>query len=137
MLSSPPDNCEISLPDESNLHEWAVTITGPESSPYSGGKFLLSFIFPAEYPFKPPSILYKTKIYHPNIKTDTGDICAAILYDEWGPTLNVSHCLDTLINMLKSPSADSPLEEEIAKILREKPKEFEKKAKQFTKDHAM
>jgi ubiquitin-protein ligase len=137
MLKSPPDNCEISLPNESNINEWEITITGPESTPYAGGKFVLTFSFPAEYPFKPPSILYKTRIYHPNIKSDTGEICAAILYDEWGPTLNVRHCLSTMIDMLKAPNADSPLEEEIARSLREKPKEFEKKAKQWTKEHAM
>ena len=136
-LQSPPEHCQIELPEESNLNEWKVTITGPESTAYAGGKFVLSFVFPAEYPFKPPSILVKTRIYHPNIKTDTGEMCAAILYDDWGPTLNVTHCLDTIINMLKCPNPDSPLEEEIAKCLREKPKEFAKKARQWTKDYAM
>jgi len=39
--------------------------------------------------------------------------------------------------MMKSPSSDSPLEESIATVLREKPKEFEKTAKKWTKEHAM
>lgn len=136
LKKSPPKDVEISLPNESQLCEWDVNLTGPDSSPYAGGKFQLAFKFPETYPFKPPSINFTTKIYHPNVKTDTGEICAAILYDEWSPTLNATHCLDVLMNMLKSPSADSPLEEEIAKMLRESPKDFEKKAKQWTKEFA-
>jgi|AntRauTorckE5430_2_1112549.scaffolds.fasta_scaffold34372_1 ubiquitin-conjugating enzyme E2 D/E len=137
MLSSPPDNVHVSLPSESNLSDWEVTITGPENTPYAGGKFMLSFSFPETYPFKPPKIAYKTKIYHPNIKSDTGEICTSILYDDWAPTLNVTHCLDALFNMMKCPTADSPLEESIANILRDKPKEFEKNARKWTKEHAM
>jgi len=51
--------------------------------------------------------------------------------------MNVMHCLDVLMNMLRCPNADSPLEQEIAMVLREKPKEFEKIAKKWTKDFAM
>jgi len=136
-LASPPDNVRVSLPCESNINEWEVTIIGPEDTPYAGGKFKVSISFPETYPFKPPRITYQTKIYHPNIKSSTGEICASILYDDWSPTLNVSHCFDTLLNMMKSPSSDSPLEESIANVLREKPKEFEKTAKKWTKEHAM
>ena len=60
-----------------------------------------------------------------------------MLYDDWAPTLNVTHCFETLLNMMTCPTADSPLEESIATVLRDKPKEFEKTAKKWTKEHAM
>lgn len=38
--------------------------------------------------------------------------------------------------MLQDPQADHPLEDEIAQQLMKKPKDFEKTAKKFTKEHA-
>eukprot|EP01083_Nonionella_stella_P064100 166778_1 len=136
LMKNPSDGVEISLPEEDNIHRWDVQLSGPQDSPYSKGKFDLSFEFPATYPFKPPIIRFTTKIYHPNINKE-GEICAAVLYEEWGPTLNVEHCISVLLNMMKEPNPDSPLDEEIAKLLREKPKEFDKNAKQWTKQYAM
>ncbi len=118
------------------MGKWDVTIVGPKSTPYQNGIFQLQMTFPPEYPFKPPTLLFITKVYHPNIKTETGEICATIINDEWGPTLNAKFCIETVVNMLKCPSADSPLEEEIAALLREKPTEFEKNAKKFTSQYA-
>ena len=31
------------------------------------GAWLIDFEFPSEYPFKPPKVSFKTKIYHPNV----------------------------------------------------------------------
>lgn len=136
LTKSPIDDVTVTLPSESDLHNWNITIIGPQSTPYANGTFNLSFLFPAEYPFKPPIIKFTTKIYHPNIKSDTGDICATLINDEWGPTLDVKHCIETVLNLMKCPTADNPLEEDIAALLREKPQEFEKHAKKWTKDYA-
>ena len=130
------ENVEVSLPNDDNLCEWEIVLSGPEDTPYHNGKFRITFTYPETYPFKAPMILFKTKIYHPNIKSETGEICAQVLYDEWGPTLNARHCLTALQELLKNPNADSPLEEEAAALYREKPKEFEKVVKKWVKDYA-
>ena len=44
--------------------------------------------------------------------------------------------LETILQMLKEPSSDSPLEEEVAEILTTKPDEFDKTARKWTKKHA-
>ena len=53
--------------------------------PYNKGAFKIEINFPAEYPFKPPKITFKTKIYHPNID-EKGQMCLPIISPErWKP----------------------------------------------------
>lgn len=53
--------------------------------PYDKGAFRIEIIFPAEYPFKPPKITFKTKIYHPNID-EKGQVCLPIIsVENWKP----------------------------------------------------
>lgn len=56
-----------------------------ENPPYNKGAFRIEINFPAEYPFKPPKICFKTKIYHPNID-EKGQVCLPIISAEnWKP----------------------------------------------------
>ena len=118
-----------------DVFQWECSIIGPKDSPYAGGLFILKLEFPAQYPFKPPKLQFKTKIYHPSVQTESGDVCADVV-GQWGPTLNAKHCLQVVYSMLQSPESDHPLEESIAKQLRDKPNEFMKMAKKFTSEHA-
>ena len=118
-----------------DLFKWQCHIQGPPDSPYAGGKFVLLLDFPTQYPFKPPKLIFQTKVYHPSVQTETGEVCGDVL-GTWGPTLNAHHCLEVIYSLLQSPQTDHPLEEEIANQLEKKPKEFEKMAKKYTKDYA-
>ena len=52
---------------------------------YNKGAFKIQIDFPAEYPFKPPKLTFKTKIYHPNID-EKGQVCLPIISAEnWKP----------------------------------------------------
>lgn len=118
-----------------DIFNWEVELVGPDNSPYVGGIFVLKMEFPAQYPFKAPKLRFLTKTYHPSVQWESGDICQDVV-GNWGPTLNAKHCLQVIYSMLQSPESDHPLEEEIAQQLREKPKEFEKTAKKYTKEFA-
>jgi ubiquitin-conjugating enzyme E2 D/E len=59
-----------------DVAKWNVKILGPENTPYYGGVFILFMDFSQGYPFKAPRINFKTKVYHPNIRTESGEICA-------------------------------------------------------------
>jgi len=118
-----------------DIFKWCCTIDGPSESPYAGGKFVVRLEFPAQYPFKPPKLVFETKVYHPSVMLETGEVCGAVL-GNWGPTLNAEHCLLTVYSLLRDPQPDHPLEESIAQQLAKKPKDFEKMAKKYTKDYA-
>ena len=57
-----------------------------------GGSAYVAFQldFPVNYPFKAPKITVLSNSYHPNINTNTGEICDNMLTGEgWSPTINV------------------------------------------------
>jgi hypothetical protein len=56
-----------------------------DNPPFNKGAFRIEITFPAEYPFKPPKICFRTKIYHPNID-EKGQVCLPIITAEnWKP----------------------------------------------------
>ena len=132
----PIPGCSVEV-EEDNILSWRITLDGPPSTPYANGTFHLAFTFTEQYPFKAPSIKFITKIHHPNVKKETGEICNAIIADDWGPTLNVKHCVAVMKAILEAPDADNPFDEEIAAQMRDSPKEFEKAAVKCTKEYAM
>ena len=55
------------IPNENNCRHFNVKIAGPEGTSYEGGMFEAELYLPEEYPMVPPKVLFRTKIYHPNI----------------------------------------------------------------------
>lgn len=102
MMSSTPGIS--AFPDaDGNLLNWTATMIGPEGTYYEGLKFKLSFNFPASYPYTPPTVLFKTPIYHPNVDF-SGRICLDILKDKWSAVYNVQSVLLSLQSLLGEPN---------------------------------
>ena len=133
-LKDCPYNTRAS-PFEDDIFTWNATIIGPEGSPYSGGFFHLMIHFPIEYPFKPPRIYFKTKIYHPNINSN-GGICLDILKDQWSPALTISKVLLSICSLLDQPNSDDPLVPHIAEEYKKDINLFNKNASLWTKKYA-
>ena len=97
-----------------DVWNWNVIIDGPEGTPFMGGKFVVALDFSENYPFKNPKVNFKTKIYHPNIKTDTGEICMLAIEKDWVPTRNAVFVIEAILTMLRSIDAENPQENDIA-----------------------
>ena len=110
----PPTNCSAG-PIDDNIYKWKAFINGPKDSPYEGGLFELEMNFTNRYPFKPPKVVFITKIYHMNINS-SGQICLDILKDKWSPALTISKLLLSICSLLTDPNPDDPLVPEIANL---------------------
>jgi len=131
MSEDPPECCSAGPRIESDLTHWVATIIGPKGSPYDGGIFFLDVFFPDNYPFKPPKIFFKTKIFHPNIN-DRGNICLDILGEQWTPALTVAKVLLSICSLLDDPNPNDPLVPEIANLLKNDKSEYTRIAKEWT-----
>ncbi|XP_037548500.1 ubiquitin-conjugating enzyme E2 L3 [Nematolebias whitei] len=121
--------------DESNLLNWQGLIV-PDAAPYDKGAFRIEIVFPAEYPFKPPKITFKTKIYHPNID-EKGQVCLPIIsVENWKPATRTSQVIQCLIALVSSPQPDHPLRADLAEEYTKDRLKFMKNAEEFTKKHS-
>ena len=52
---------------------------GPPGTPYEGGTYTIDVRIPGEYPFRPPIMKFDTKVWHPNVSSQTVSTCPAYL----------------------------------------------------------
>ena len=133
--ADPPANCTAGPVSPDDLFKWEAMIFGPDASPFQGGVFNLSISFPSEYPFKPPIITFKTKIYHPNINA-AGGICLDILKGQWSPALSISKVLLSILSLLTDANPNDPLVPEIADIYKRDRATYDSKAREWTRLYA-
>ena len=113
--NDPVEGVAIEL-EHDNIVHWNVAIMGPEGSYYEGGKFVINIDFSDNYPFKCPVIKFKTKIYHPNVKESSGEICDQAIKNTWVPTLNANYLIKMLKELIENPSTDAPMEADTAAV---------------------
>ncbi|KAF7586610.1 hypothetical protein BBP40_008617 [Aspergillus hancockii] len=138
LTESPPEGITVELANESDLYQWRVYMEGPEGSPYHNGKFLVKLNLPTEYPFKPPSVSFGTKIYHPNVSNDDkGSMCLGMLRpDEWKPSSKIAAVLQFARQLLLEPMPDDAVEGRIADQFKNDRARYDELAKEWTRKYA-
>lgn len=121
--------------DDSNILQWQGLIV-PESPPYNKGAYRIEMVFPPEYPFKPPKVMFKTKMYHPNID-ENGQVCLPIVMAEhWKPATKTDQVIESLIQLVTEPEPEHPLRGDLAEEYTKDRKKFVKNAEDFIKKHS-
>ena len=126
---NPLDYCEITPADDKMSAE--AQLQGPPGTPYANGVWTIDLTFPENYPFKAPTVTFRTEIKHPNVKTDTGEVCPEVFFPNWSPTMNVRLVLSNVREVLKHPVVETPLEAELAELFANDRPKFDK----LVKDH--
>ncbi|KAH1165166.1 hypothetical protein KIL84_022725 [Mauremys mutica] len=79
-------------PSENNIMVWNALFI---IFSFNSGTFKLTIEFTEEYPNKPPTVRFVSKMFHPNVYAD-GSICLDILQNRWSPTYDVSSILTSI-----------------------------------------
>lgn len=133
---------------EDNIYEWEILIMGSQDTLYEGGFFKAHLTFPKSYPIDPPTMVFVTEMYHPNVYPD-GTVCISILHppgddkygyeqasERWSPVHTVETILVSVISMLSSPNDESPANIEAAKEYRDNYPAFKKKVSRLVRQSA-
>lgn len=98
-----PTSDYFAAPLEDNLFEWHFTVRGPEDTDFQGGIYHGRIIVPAEYPMKPPDIIFLT----PNGRFEVGKkICLSVTgyhQETWQPSWSIRTVLLAIIGFMPSP----------------------------------
>lgn len=131
-----PDELFSVTPTE-NFYIWDVVFFGPPDTIYYNGIFKGKIKFPMDFPNSPPTIIFTSKMYHPNIYPD-GKVCISILHDgvdeygyesiqeRWNPTHSISSILISIISMIGEPNFESPANVDASKLWQEDYDEYKK-----------
>lgn len=75
--------------------------------PYAGRIFEATITCPPNYPFAAPTVTFAPNVlYHPQVETATGRVCADEISKVFGPTKNMMDLAGTLKNFLMQPNID-------------------------------
>ncbi|MCD9559187.1 Ubiquitin-conjugating enzyme E2 2 [Datura stramonium] len=114
-------------PYDNNIMLWNAVIFGPDDTPWDGGTFKLTLQFSEDYPNKPPTVRFVSRMFHPNIYAD-GSICLDILQNQWSPIYDVAAILTSIQSLLCDPNPNSPANSEAARMFSENKREYNRKA---------
>ncbi|BGP44181.1 Ubiquitin-conjugating enzyme E2 C [Rhodotorula kratochvilovae] len=116
LMMSPPAAGISAFPEsDSDLTYWVGRLEGAEGTVYEGHTYAISLRFPADYPYKAPTVRFESTCYHPNVDLH-GNICLDILKEKWSPALSVGTVLVSLQSLLGEPNNASPLNVEAAEL---------------------
>ena len=100
------------------IFKWAATLTGPADTPFHGGTYRVKLMVSTDYPMVPPTAFFETKIFHPNVKWETGEICLDILKTAWSPAWTLQAVCRAVQTLMTHPEADSPLNCDAGNMIR-------------------
>ncbi|XP_012303088.1 ubiquitin-conjugating enzyme E2 L3-like [Aotus nancymaae] len=107
-----------------------------ENPPYDKGAFRIEINFPAEYPFKPPKITFKTKICHPKVDDEKGQVCLSeISAENWKPATKTDQVMQSLTALVNDPQPEHLLQADLAEEYFKDHKKFLKNTEEFVEKY--
>ncbi|KAF7457568.1 ubiquitin-conjugating enzyme E2 27 [Cryptosporidium felis] len=121
---------------ENETDHFLGIIRGPLGTPYEEGVFQLDILVPKEYPYEPPKVKFITRIWHPNVSSQTGAICLDILKDAWSPALTLRTVMLSIQALLSSPEPNDPQDALVASLYKSDYSKYIETAKSWTQMYA-
>jgi ubiquitin-conjugating enzyme E2 M len=119
----------LKVEDGALLSHFTLTLK-PDEGIWKGHPHIFDIVITKDYPIKPPKIMSKTLLYHPNIDPE-GHICLNILREDWKPVLNLNAIFTGLHFLFLEPNPTDPLDTEAADVYQKDYNKFVKIAKNY------
>ncbi|XP_039978454.1 uncharacterized protein LOC120786824 isoform X2 [Xiphias gladius] len=123
------------FPSESDFTFWKILMEGPPDTPYEKGVFELFCQFGPDYPVKPPTVRFVTRIYHCNINS-VGRICHNIFDRNYYSQITMRDILNAVFGLLIAPEPQDPLDSILAEEFLTSHEMYEQEAKKHTEETA-
>ncbi|XP_037951651.1 uncharacterized protein LOC119682312 [Teleopsis dalmanni] len=115
-----------------NAHELEVKIKGPIESLYENGVWVVRVLIPKRYPYRPPAVIFKSRILHPNINEQSGAICMNVLHEAWTPVFNLNIIFESFIpELLRNPNVNDPLNISAASLYKKNKELYDARVRQY------
>lgn len=124
------------IAETDNYFQISAMFKGPDDSPYEGYYFKILMEIPVSYPISPMHAKFVTKVFHPNVNMDSGEICIDILKKEWTPAWGIQNVCHAIRSLLGKPDPDSPLNVLAGNLARADEIGFYTTAKMFSEEFA-
>lgn len=126
----------VSMLDEADICHLEGEIVGPADTPYAGGIYKLDIVIVPKYPFSPPQVKFITKIWHPNVSSQTGAICLDVLKSEWSASMTLRTILLSIQALLTAPNPSDPQDAVVANQCMNNTELFQRIAKYWAVSYA-
>ncbi|GMR44504.1 hypothetical protein PMAYCL1PPCAC_14699 [Pristionchus mayeri] len=125
--------------DDASFARLRAEIRGPPDTPYENGRFKLDISFPDDYPFKPLLAKFTSKVWHPNVSSQTGTICLDMLKDKClsrTAGFSLRTVLLSIQNLLAHPEPTDPQDAVVARQYMSERLDFDRTARFWTQHFA-
>lgn len=101
-------------PVGNDLTHWKGFLIG--TGFYERGVFAFELHISRDFPFEPPKIVWRTRMWHPNFSDDEQTrICISILRNDWSPSLHITGVIHAIADLIDQPNPGDPLNFRAAK----------------------
>lgn len=109
------------------------TFYPPKETPYYDGILFAHIIVPNGFPMHPPSVIMRSRIFHPNFR-ETGELYINMLYEGWDGRYTLDDVMNHVWHLLIEPDMDPLSQNNIAasELYKNNRREFNKKARKWT-----
>ena len=127
-----------------NYFRWCFTIRGASDTPYQEGFFSGEILFPENFPLEKPEVIFKTPIYHLNVKhtlpqyfgdEPLGHVSISSL-NWWNPNTTVKQLVNNLFALFYLVNPEEGYGEDRVNLYRNDPESYRNKCRRFTRKYA-